>query len=170
MRRYISVPAFVVGLLVFGLLSVAYAQQITGTPNNDVITGTDNKDTIEARGGADTVYASKGNDDVEGEQGYDNLNGQGGDDFLKGNSGDDDLGTGDGSNWLNGLDNDDMLIGNATTSANNVLGGDLGSDFIDARNGDADFLIDGGGGSDVCLVDNADINAGVVYHCEQINP
>ena len=108
--------------------------------------------------------------DVDGEQGYDNLNGRGGDDFMKGNSGNDDLGTGSGSNWLNGLDDQDTLIGNATTSLNNVLSGDAGDDFIDARNGDDDAFIDGAAGEDTCLVDNADLAAGVVYRCEHINP
>lgn len=63
MGRRISIPAFIVSLLVFGLVTGAYALKITGSPGNDVIYGSANKDTIEARGGADTVYAEDGNDD-----------------------------------------------------------------------------------------------------------
>jgi hypothetical protein len=90
-----------------------------------------------------------------GSKGPDRLIGKGGGDLLKGRGGRDRLSGGKGRDLLNGGPGPDRLVAGP------------GNDGIKAADGRADLLIDGGGGSNVCVVDiPADLP--VVRNCGKI--
>ncbi len=54
-----------------GAMPAALAEQITGTPGNDVLLGTPQRDTIHGLAGDDDITPGKGNDRAFGEEGFD---------------------------------------------------------------------------------------------------
>jgi Ca2+-binding RTX toxin-like protein len=71
------------------IVGTAGADEINGTPGNDVIVARGGADDVEGRGGRDLICGSAGNDDLEGDRGNDFLNGGSGVDELGGGPGDD---------------------------------------------------------------------------------
>jgi len=92
---------------------------------------------------------------LAGTRGADRVSGKAGNDFLKGKAGDDLLKGGRGR---------DTLIGGP--GRDRILGGP-GDDVVRATDGRADRLVDGGGGTNTCVLDiPADLPASV--HCGTI--
>ena len=100
--------------------------------------------TISGGTGGDTLIGGSANDLIEGNGGNDELVGRAGNDNLSGSAGDDYL-QGDGGN--------DVLQGG---SGRDALYGNAGNDSLFARDGIADFAVDGGPGSD-----NSEVDAGL---------
>ncbi|MEX0832551.1 MAG: calcium-binding protein [Actinomycetota bacterium] len=118
-----------------------------GTPQDDQITGSESSDQIRGFERNDDIWGNGSNDTISGGPNRDTISGGNGGDRLRGNAGLDDL-TGDaGLDWLFGH------------GAN---------DTIDAQDGQADHVVDGGSGYDTCFIDTGiDLN---VVNCEVINP
>jgi Ca2+-binding RTX toxin-like protein len=90
--------------------SVAYAANIEGTPEDDLLIGTENQDYIFGRGGddliraganRDIVFGGRGDDDLYGEERGDQLFGEAGNDYIVGAGGEDEL---------YGFSGDDVLV------------------------------------------------------------
>ena len=110
---------------------------------------------VNAGDGNDLVNLSRMfiNATENGGSGNDTLIGSGADDVLNGEAGDDSLDGGGGNDNLLGGDGDDTLTGGDGVD---VLQGEAGNDTLDAIDGIADSLLDGGGGSDVVRRDRVD--------------
>ncbi len=98
-------------------------QEITGTPEseilngtneNDIITGLAGNDTINGRGGDDQIIGSRGSDFLYGKDGNDTLQGRQDNDHLFGGNGNDSLIGGQGRDRFNGGAGDDTLTGGAS--------------------------------------------------------
>ncbi len=98
-------------------------QEITGTPEseilngtneNDIITGLAGNDTINGRGGDDQIIGSRGSDFLYGKDGNDTLQGRQDNDHLFGGNGNDSLIGGQGRDRFNGGVGDDTLTGGAS--------------------------------------------------------
>ena len=119
--------------------------------------------------------AATRSDDLFGHAGFDRVDGLGGDDVVNGGTGDDELYGGDGADRLEGSADEDYLEGGAGAD---VFEGDNvcteepctgGSDFIQARDGEAD-TVNCGVGADTALVDVVDVVAQDTQHgCERID-
>jgi hypothetical protein len=66
----LGMPALLLTFLA-GAMPAALAEQITGTPGNDVLPGTPQRDTIHGLAGDDDITPGKGNDRAFGEEGFD---------------------------------------------------------------------------------------------------
>jgi Ca2+-binding RTX toxin-like protein len=91
-----------------------------------------------------TANGGPGNDQLTGTDGNDVLNGEAGNDTLDGRAGDDHLLGGDG---------DDLLTGGPGVD---VFAGEAGVDMLNATDGIADILLDGGAGRDDARRDRVD--------------
>ena len=78
------------------------ADQIIGTPGNDIIVARRGADQIQGRGGLDLICSGRGNDQVSGGPGNDILFANRGSDELSGDRGDDGLAGGPGFDLGNG--------------------------------------------------------------------
>jgi hypothetical protein len=112
------------------------ADNLSGTPRDDVIVGL---------GGNDVIDGMQGDDLVCGGAGVDSLSGGLGNDSLWGDPGNDSLTGGPGNDRLNGGTGDDLVNG---TSGNDALDGSVGTD--DCR-----------GGSDQDTARNCEVVSGV---------
>jgi Ca2+-binding RTX toxin-like protein len=110
---------------------------------------------VNAGDGNDLVNLSRMfiNATANGGVGNDTLIGTGADDVLNGEAGNDSLDGGAGNDNLLGGDGDDTLTGGDGVD---VLHGEAGNDTLDAIDGIADSLLDGGGGTDVVRRDRVD--------------
>ncbi|MGD1704379.1 DUF4347 domain-containing protein [Dapis sp. BLCC M229] len=106
-----------------GAVEVQTPQEITGTPEsevlngaggNDTIIGLAGNDTINGRGGDDQIIGSRGNDFLYGKDGDDTLEGRQDNDRLFGGNGNDSLIGGQGRDRFNGGAGNDTLIGGAS--------------------------------------------------------
>ncbi len=102
------------------------SEEIKGTPNADVICAGAGDDIIQAGGGNDIVFGGVGNDTILGGAGDDKLYGDAGNDQIVGGNGRD------------------------------LLEGGTGADTLDARDSAPGDSVNGGAGTDVCLVDVGD--------------
>jgi len=150
--------------------TAAFADDVTGTPGNDVLTGDNNaNDPVfggTVNGDDDTVSAGAGNDSASGDG---NANGglfggtvNGGNDTVDG-GGDDDYVVGDGT--ANGT-----ITGGTVNGGDDIVAGGDGNDIV-VGDGHADGTIggtvnggndtlDGGAGSDVLMGDGTAIGIG----------
>lgn len=126
------------GLLVDNLNIFA---EILGTPGNDNLNGT---------GVDERINGLEGNDQINGNGGNDTLLGGGGDDIIAGASGDDQIDGGAGNDIIFGNGGEDTLTGGTgndqifgRSQAESIFGGD-GDDLIYANGGD-DFINSGSG-------------------------
>jgi Ca2+-binding RTX toxin-like protein len=130
--------------------ATANGRPMSSTPFNGV-----SKIVVNAGGGDDrislaalaingTLNGGPGNDTLEGSQADDVLNGGDGNDVLLGNNGRDNLLGGTG---------DDSLTGGGGIDA---FHGELGIDTLNALDGIADALLDGGAGTDLVKKDRTD--------------
>lgn len=123
------------------IIKYAWAEEINGTENNDIINGTINQDTIRGLNNNDTISGKEAGDDISGGSGDDTIYGNEGRDVLKGKAGNDHVEGGDGNDRIYGDRGNDMLIGGR---GNDTLTGGLGHDvFICGDGGDTitDFNI-----------------------------
>ncbi len=157
MRRR-RTPVFVLALATAALASPAHADDLVGTPGDDVLVGSRGEDRIDARAGADTVYGEDGDDSLFGDQGEDSLRGGEGKDLLHGGPGADVLKGGRGQDWLrlaggdlgNGGQGADVLrVGSGRVQAK----GGYGADRIGAQ-GPGRHLLYGNAGDDRILVED----------------
>ena len=131
------------------LAGTAYADEIFGHPDDDL---------INAGAGDDIVHGQNGNDEIHGGDGADTLYGGDGDDLLAGDAGDDLLDGGWGNDTLLGGEGHDLLIGGGGFDE---LYGGVGNDTLQGHGlldgGDGDDLLEGsgellgGGGNDTLL-------------------
>ncbi len=105
----------------------AFADEIMGQEDDNVIDGGDGDDTLEGLEGADKLVGGEGKDTIEGGDGKDDLRGKDSKDTLKGGSGADKVNGDDGGDTLKGGDGEDDLEG-----------------------GDGDDTLDGGPKDDDC--------------------
>ena len=110
------------------------AEELEGTPEDDVICAYGGNDVISGLGGNDTIYGDEGQDDIRGDAGGDILYGGSEKDTIRGN---------DGRDELRGEDGNDVLTGG---SGRDVLNG--GEGFDTSRGGADDDVARGGGGQD----------------------
>lgn len=145
------------------------ANNIEGTPGNDILCGNNGNDIIDGRDGNDEIYGNNGNDRLFGDLGDDTLYGGNGNDFLSGylddnfapdqdpGNNDDDFNDDDvldsDKDHLYGGNGKDQLLGGPDTDD---LNGENGKDDLDG--GDSDDTIGGGNGKDNCRDDD---NGGV---------
>jgi Ca2+-binding RTX toxin-like protein len=122
----------------------ALAKRIAGTNGADRIVGTKKADRINARGGSDRVNGRDGGDLIKGSKGSDRLVGGKGADRLKGSKGKD---------RINGAKGKDRISAGK------------GSDRLIAVDGRRDRVVNGGGGKDVCTIDQVDLPG--LRNCER---
>ena len=143
-----------------------------GSNNNDDMYGNDQNNIVIGNAGADVLQLFGGNDDGQGSDGQDLLVGYGSGDGLRGGAGPDAWFCGGQECGLNGDDGNDGLyggLGNDTLRGGNGTEphyGEEDNDHLHAAEGikEGDIVV-GGGGYDVCWIDNRDS----AQNCEQIN-
>lgn len=123
-----------------GILLVVAGLLFIALAAGDALAGT-----VVGRGGEDEIRGSAARERMAGLNGDDRLYGLAGDDILIGGRGDDELYGGSGG---------DALLGGS------------GDDFIEARDGEQDYVACGSG-ADVASVDAADV---VARSCETVYP
>jgi Ca2+-binding RTX toxin-like protein len=143
-------------------------------------------DAIFTSGSGDVGIGGEGRDCIDGGAGNDLMIGGPGDDNrpceftafvdpqagLTGGPGDDRIDGGPGNDSLNGIFDDDTLLGgtgddllrDTSVADKDRLFGGPGKDTLDATDGDGDDLVDGGTGDDDCSGDSADR----FVNCERI--
>src|SRR5215211_7552382 len=102
----------------------------------------------------------------------DRINGKGGNDLIKGRGGNDTLNAGKGSNKVLGGKGNDKLIGGPL--GDTLLGGagvdrhfgGAGNDLLKAADGRRDAAIDGGPGTNKCIVDTLELS--IVRNCGSV--
>jgi Ca2+-binding RTX toxin-like protein len=138
-----------VGGSVRAVTVTANGQTVAGGPFAGV-----SKIVVDAGSGNDRVTVTVPiNSTLNGDDDNDTLTGGPGNDVLNGGAGDDVLVGGDGDDALNGGDGNDALTGGGGVDA---MRGEAGNDSIDAADGIADTLVDGGPGNDVIQKDRVD--------------
>ena len=130
---------------------------LVGTTLDDVLTGSDAAQQLFGNAGADRADGLGGNDILNGGTGDDELYGGAGADRLEGSADED---------YLEGGSGEDLFEGDNVCTALPCTGD---SDFIQARDGEAD-TVNCGVGADTALVDAIDVVAQDTQHgCERID-
>ena len=135
----------VLGLAVALAAGPAVAKKITGTKRGELIVGTKKADRINGKGGNDLIKGKRGNDRLNGGKGSNRVVGGKGKDKVIGGP----LG--------------DTLIGGAGVDRH--FGGP-GNDLLNAADGRRDSLIDGGAGTNRCIVDILELS--IVRNCGSV--
>jgi len=104
---------------------------------------------------AKKIVGSKRGEKIVGTNGADRIKGKGGNDLIKGKGGKDRLNGGKGS---------DKVVGGAGVDA---LLGAPGNDRLKAADGRIDRIIDGGRGTNTCIVDTQELS--IVRNCANIH-
>jgi len=157
----ISLPAEcdAIDLLPTPIIGTSKAENLTGTPGNDLILGLEGADKIEGNGGDDCILGGTGADRINGNNGDDAIFGEDGADTINGNNGDDFIAGGSGADTLRGENGQDHLIGGQDAD---TLDGGNDNDLLEG--GDAADTLRGGNGDDTLLgddgIDTANGNAG----------
>jgi Ca2+-binding RTX toxin-like protein len=99
------------------------------------------------------MYGGPGSDTLKGSAGNDQLLGEAGNDVLVGRAGNDTLDGGLANDTLFGGAGDDLLIGGPGVDD---MFGEAGNDILDAFDGGADGIVDGGAGFDTGMWDPFD--------------
>lgn len=127
--------------------------RLIGGSKADLVLGLRGNDQLYGNRGNDRLGAGRGNDRIGGGPGNDLLVGTGGNDHLSGSAGNDQIGGGPGNDQLIGGKGNDRLVGR---SGKDRMFGGPGKDRLLARDHGRD-LVRGGGGSDVGILDHADL-------------
>ena len=123
----------------------AVAKKITGTKRSELIVGTKKADRIKGKGGNDLIKGKRGNDRLNGGKGSNRvLGGKGNDKVIGGPLG-------------------DTLVGGAGVDSH--VGG-AGNDLLNAVDGRRDSVIDGGSGTNKCVVDILELS--IVRNCGSV--
>jgi hypothetical protein len=145
--RALFAAAIMVLLLALATASpFAVAKRINGTNRADRVVGTKRADVIRLKGGNDRAWGNGGADRLYGGAGRDRLLGNKGGDRLSGDS---------GADTLSGAAGRDRLT--AGKGADRLLGG-AGNDVLNSADGSKDKRVDGGKGSNSCVVDGVDLS------------
>jgi hypothetical protein len=132
----------------------------------EVVVGSELDDALSGNDGAQQLFGNAGFDRIDAGGGDDVLNGGTGDDELYGGAGRDRLEGSAGEDYLEGGAGEDLFEGDNVCSAEPCTGG---SDFIQARDAEAD-TVNCGVGADTALVDDIDVVAQDSQHgCERID-
>lgn len=149
-----------IDLLPTPIIGTSKADNLTGTPGNDLIMGLEGADKIEGNGGDDCILGGDGADKINGNSGSDAIFGEGGADSINGNDDDDFIDGGDGADTINGNNGNDTLIGGAAADTlrgengeDHLIGGDA-ADTLDG--GNQDDILEGGDGPDTLRGGNGD--------------
>jgi RTX calcium-binding nonapeptide repeat (4 copies) len=141
-RRPLLAAAAVLCLALAVAAEPAVAKKITGGKRSERIVGTKKSDKINGKGG---------NDLIKGKGGPDRLNGGRGSDKVVGGKGNDKVvGAADGDTVIGGPRVDRMK-------------GKGGNDLLNAADGRSDKVIDGGSGTNKCIVDVVELS--IVRNC-----
>ena len=151
-RRYNSgrvpllapIAIFCIALAVVAVPAVA--KKITGTKRSELIVGTKKADRINGKGGNDLIKGKRGNDRLNGGSGSDRVVGGKGNDMVIGGA----LG--------------DTLVGGK--GVDRLFGG-AGNDLLNAADGRRDAVIDGGTGTNKCIIDTT-LELSIVRNCGTI--
>jgi RTX calcium-binding nonapeptide repeat (4 copies) len=135
----------VLGLALALAAGPAVAKKITGTKRSELIVGTK---------GADRIKGKGGNDLIKGKGGSDRLNGGKGSNKVVG---------GKGNDKVIGGPLGDTLIGGAGVDSHR---GGPGNDLLNAADGRRDRVIDGGTGTNKCIVDTIELS--IVTGCGSV--
>ena len=130
-------------LLPTPIIGTSKAENLTGTPGNDLIMGFEGADKINGNGGNDCILGGTGADSINGNNGNDVIFGEGGADSINGNNGNDLLVGGNGADTLRGENGEDHLIGGGDAD---VLDGGNDNDLLEG--GNAADSMRGGNGDD----------------------
>lgn len=122
------------------------AEEIEGTPGDDVICAYGGNDIIRGLGGDDVIYGDEGRDDVTGGAGADEIFGGGDKDTLRGSGGNDELLGEDDNDILTGGGGRDSIDGGHGID---TIRGSGGGDLLEG--GQAGDNMTGGNGRDVLL-------------------
>ncbi len=132
-------------------------ETLVGSTFDDMLVGND---------GAQSLFGNAGIDRVDGLGGDDVVNGGTGDDELYGGAGDDRVEGSAGGDYLEGGAGEDIFEGDNVCETEPCTGD---SDFIQARDGQAD-TVNCGVGADTAIVDSLDVVAQDTQHgCERID-
>ena len=132
-------------------------ETLVGSTFDDVLTGND---------GSQSLFGNAGVDRVDGLGGDDLVNGGTDDDELYGGAGDDRVEGSAGGDYLEGGSGEDVFEGDNVCETEPCTGD---SDFIQARDGQAD-TVNCGVGADTAIVDSLDVVAQDTQHgCERID-
>jgi Ca2+-binding RTX toxin-like protein len=129
-------------------------ERVFGGSGSDEITGSPNRDLIQAGPGLDTVSGGGGDDEINGEDGNDELHGGAGVDFVSGGNDRDVVDGGSAGDLVVGGADDDEVNG---AQGDDQLSGGAGNDHVDAGIGDdelqgnagADNLVGGQGRDEI---------------------
>jgi RTX calcium-binding nonapeptide repeat (4 copies) len=131
----------------------------------DIVVGSTFDDVLGGSDAPQQLFGNAGDDRIDGLGGDDILNGGTGDDEISGGAGRDRLEGSAGEDYLEGGAGDDIFEGDNVCTAEPCTGG---SDFIQARDGEAD-TVNCGVGADTALVDDVDVVAQDTQHgCERV--
>ena len=131
--------------------------RVVGSTFDDVLTGND---------GAQSLFGNAGIDRADGLGGDDVVNGGTDDDELYGGAGDDRVEGSAGGDYIEGGAGEDIFEGDNVCETEPCTGD---SDFIQARDGQAD-TVNCGVGADTAIVDSLDVVAQDTQHgCERID-
>jgi Ca2+-binding RTX toxin-like protein len=144
-RRSLIAAVAVLGLALALAAGPAMAKKITGTKRSELIVGTK---------GADRIKGKGGNDLIKGKGGSDRLNGGKGSNKVVG---------GKGNDKVIGGPLGDTLIGGAGVDSHR---GGPGNDLLNAADGRRDSVIDGGTGTNKCIVDTVELS--IVTGCGSV--
>ncbi len=131
-------------ILIENLLGSAFADNLTGNDDDNILRGAAGADTLLGAGGADTLLGGDGNDTLSGGDGADTLIGNDGTDTLRGGEGIDTLTGGAGSDVF---DFDALTDLGTDTGSTDTISDFTVADFLDLSGIDAD--------SDTALVNEA---------------
>jgi Ca2+-binding RTX toxin-like protein len=120
----------------------AVAKKITGTKRSEKIVGTKKSDRIKGKGGNDLIKGKGGNDRLNGGRGSDKVVG------------------GKGNDKVVGGPKGDTVIGGPRVDR---MKGKGGNDLLNAADGRSDSVIDGGSGTNRCIVDVVELS--IVRNC-----
>lgn len=144
-RASLIAAVAVLGLALALAAGPAVAKKITGTKRSELIVGTK---------GADRIKGKGGNDLIKGKGGSDRLNGGKGSNKVVG---------GKGNDKVIGGPLGDTLIGGAGVDSHR---GGSGNDLLNAADGRRDRVIDGGTGTNKCIVDTIELS--IVTGCGSV--
>lgn len=123
----------------------AVAKKITGTKRSELIVGTKRADRIKGKGGNDLIKGKGGNDRLNGGKGSNKVVG------------------GKGNDAVVGGPEGDTVVGSAGVDRH--FGGS-GNDLLNSTDGRRDSVIDGGTGTNKCIVDTLELS--IVRGCGSV--
>jgi RTX calcium-binding nonapeptide repeat (4 copies) len=141
-RKPLLAAAAVLCLALAVAAGPAVAKKITGSKRSELIAGTKKSDRINGKGGNDLIK------------------GKGGSDRLRGGKGSDKVVGGKGNDKVVGGPEGDTVIGGPRIDR---IKGKGGNDLLKAADGRRDSVIDGGSGTNRCIVDTVELS--IVRNC-----